>query len=665
MNDIQKLKEELQDLKDGVDLVPKNMKAAIEAKIKETEILISEIEAKDKEISKADEIISKANVSIRKASTKTVKSKPNTAVKQKAVKVKAVAEKEKKAATVKKVKVQKEITTAKKTVAEILSKYKSISVKDFNKGRNSDDIIDDLEYQAKAPGKRVSASGHTYYEGRPNRSDISPTKKLQHGGTTEHIIDAFHKGDKVKKTSTDEKGEVIRRNHNGNSQNASYVVKLDSGREAYWWESDMQVCYECGGMMERGGELKVQIKDLVNGGQGKAGTNQQVRNDVAKKVIEQNPNKLHIEISGYKLTLNAHYSTSGKSVNYSTNIPIELYEKYFGNFGLPKESPKAYIDISGDMRITMYTNSNKRFYNTIPNKDIKIIDEYAKGGELDNKDMVVNKATEIAHHAKELHETLKSKEDIPAWVVTKIQRSATDISDVAHYLDGEGKEYAKGGKVKVDRKYTHFAVRKSDNKIVTGWEYKDLDKESIKEYITMDLKDMDLLPKEYTILTKQQLLSKGINPFDWSNWWEHPMEHGGEVDFKVGQEIKLPKDLSYTMLGLKDKEKRGVKILSSKYIIEEIYEENNVKRIRVRNVSTKQINDLYYETFLDKYNFVNKLEHGGSTFASKTKAVAERLEGENVPAKYQSTYGKKYSSKEAKEAADRIIGAQVAKSKMS
>ena len=42
----------------------------------------------------------------------------------------------------------------------------------------------------------------------------------------------------------------------------------------------------------------------------------------------------------------------------------------------------------------------------------------------------------------------------------------------------------------IDKSYTHFAVRKSDNKIVTGWEYEDLDKESIKDYTKMDIEDI-------------------------------------------------------------------------------------------------------------------------------------------------------------------------------
>jgi hypothetical protein len=62
-----------------------------------------------------------------------------------------------------------------------------------------------------------------------------------------------------------------------------------------------------------------------------------------------------------------------------------------------------------------------------------------------NYDMVLNNAAAIMHHANELKEALSKNHNIPAWVVDKIERASTDISDVTHYLDGEGQQYKKGG----------------------------------------------------------------------------------------------------------------------------------------------------------------------------------------------------------------------------
>ncbi len=262
MNDINKLKEELNDLKESVDLVPKNMKAAIEAKIKETESLISDIEANSKKVSKAEEIIAKANVKIKSTSKKTVDSKPKTAAKVKAVKEKVVAEKTKSKATVEKNKVVKEITAAKKTAAEILSKYKNLSIKDFNKGRSQNEIIDDLEYQAKAPGKRVSASGNTYYEGRPNRSDISSTKKLESGGELKSKIDFINKNYKNVKASkmySSDRVQVVSEDYNTLSKIEQEEFLGNGLIERYGNLTSVYVLYELPNIkMAKGGSIENQ-----------------------------------------------------------------------------------------------------------------------------------------------------------------------------------------------------------------------------------------------------------------------------------------------------------------------------------------------------------------------------------------------------------------------
>jgi ribosomal protein L39E len=70
---------------------------------------------------------------------------------------------------------------------------------------------------------------------------------------------------------------------------------------------------------------------------------------------------------------------------------------------------------------------------------------FGKGGSLDkeNSDMVLNNNKQISHHTKELANAVNKNKNIPAWVVAKVNRSATDISDATHYL--EGAKYKKGG----------------------------------------------------------------------------------------------------------------------------------------------------------------------------------------------------------------------------
>ena len=64
----------------------------------------------------------------------------------------------------------------------------------------------------------------------------------------------------------------------------------------------------------------------------------------------------------------------------------------------------------------------------------------------DNKRMLENQAREVQHHSEELNNQVEITKRVPAWVIAKMERATTDLSDITHYLDGENKmEY--GGKV--------------------------------------------------------------------------------------------------------------------------------------------------------------------------------------------------------------------------
>ena len=79
-------------------------------------------------------------------------------------------------------------------------------------------------------------------------------------------------------------------------------------------------------------------------------------------------------------------------------------------------------------------------------------DQYAADGRPigeQNAEMVKSQNNQIQHHAKELDSVLSRKEEVPAWVLSKTTRAATDMSDVAHYLEGlkaaDGKYLDKAG----------------------------------------------------------------------------------------------------------------------------------------------------------------------------------------------------------------------------
>jgi hypothetical protein len=74
----------------------------------------------------------------------------------------------------------------------------------------------------------------------------------------------------------------------------------------------------------------------------------------------------------------------------------------------------------------------------------------------------------------------------------------------------------------VNPKYTHFAVRKSDNKIVNGWDYKGIDSDDARDWAVCDMQDQfpdcKYVWNEYKFLTAKHLIKNGLDPFNWDNW---------------------------------------------------------------------------------------------------------------------------------------------------
>lgn len=78
---------------------------------------------------------------------------------------------------------------------------------------------------------------------------------------------------------------------------------------------------------------------------------------------------------------------------------------------------------------------------------------------------------------------------------------------------------------KVNPKYNVFALDKATNKIINGWELDKKDPENMADYIKktsdflkMDLKDLDVKPKDVSMARTETLKAKGIDPFNWENW---------------------------------------------------------------------------------------------------------------------------------------------------
>ena len=106
--------------------------------------------------------------------------------------------------------------------------------------------------------------------------------------------------------------------------------------------------------------------------------------------------------------------------------------------------------------------------------------KYNEGGSIEKENalMVANNNKQIAHHTREMESALKDTNYVPAWVVAKVNRSASDLSDATHYLEGqEGKyekggnmnKYAKGGAIDAPKIYVADLEAYNNGKLVGEW----------------------------------------------------------------------------------------------------------------------------------------------------------------------------------------------------
>ncbi len=77
--------------------------------------------------------------------------------------------------------VKKKSVAAQQSTKDLLATVQA-KIADFNKGRNKSSLKNDARIKANKPGKHKSASGKTYYENRPDHTDISPKDRLASGG---------------------------------------------------------------------------------------------------------------------------------------------------------------------------------------------------------------------------------------------------------------------------------------------------------------------------------------------------------------------------------------------------------------------------------------------------------------------------------------------------
>lgn len=189
----------------------------------------------------------------------------------------------------------------------------------------------------------------------------------------------------------------------------------------------MKIAYEGGGSTNDYTVQKIILEQL--GGQGKLRVMTGAHNFVAK------PNGLWFKIKNRRINY-VEVVLNGK----------DLYDMKFGKMILGKQLKviAEHKDLYFDQLIPVFEKETGMY--------LKL---FKKGGfvSTQNRDMVLSQLKSIHHHEQELLNAIKTSPEIEAWVLAKVQRATTDLSDVAHYVMGKS-SYKTGGSVSETNKWT-------------------------------------------------------------------------------------------------------------------------------------------------------------------------------------------------------------------
>ena len=212
--------------------------------------------------------------------------------------------------------------------------------------------------------------------------------------------------------------------------------------------------------------------------------------------------------------------------NILTKYQEADFKAWMEDGNVTKVGDNKYLEQTTQYRKEFTLDELKAFF-----KREFLSDRYATGGvseSHENNRMLRNQINEANHHSKELNSVVSGTTPVEPWVVAKMERATTDLSDVTHYLDGEAKmtnnpeKMAKGkklqpGKVprwwnKLVREYEYFVFNTRSNKVWAGNEYENDAKDELKEFLI----DNPELPLK--VLTKRAITNKKINPLAYESW---------------------------------------------------------------------------------------------------------------------------------------------------
>ena len=181
------------------------------------------------------------------------------------------------------------------------------------------------------------------------------------------------------------------------------------------------------------------------------------------------------------------FKIKNRKVNFIkiTLNSLDLYDVYFyklaaGNLKLISE----HNDIYFDELIPLFEKQTGMYLSL-----------YMKGGKIkkdESRDMIFSQLKQIHHHEKELQQIIAKDDNIEPWVIAKMARATSDLSDITHYEDGKTDKMGKGGQVDEDLVVFSVDDEKLDTLLHKNY-HKNLDYITIKndEYYTLNKRDFD------------------------------------------------------------------------------------------------------------------------------------------------------------------------------
>ena len=248
------------------------------------------------------------------------------------------------------------------------------------------------------------------------------------------------------------------------------------------------------------------------------------------------------------------------------------------------------------------------------------------GVEAENKEMVLNNAQQIEHHAEELENAARKAKHIPAWVVAKIYNASSNISDATHYLEGVN--------TMPKEQYERIHAEIENNKMETGG--------GLNSFLDMQMavskicKSNGCTIKDYYLAEKKYSAGGGVGgTFDSSSTGvgiggtdsssqsgktiggtaASSMAEGGGISAK---KMDLTKLKEWKKQALKDSKIKLEKLGFNKN--HKMFEQNKATIDMIFDYVQKLINKGVYDEFGVRYSYnVTKYETTGTVIASRNK----------------------------------------------